>query len=424
VAAAAVLAVGGWMDAAVAQGVPDALEGRVVREIRVGPVHRPQTADLVRRHLATQAGAPFRRALLVEDRRRLDALRLFSSIDIQAAAEKDEVVVDVRVSETLKLLPFVALSVTDENGASLGPGFKGINLFGGGVLSSGTVKFGGATTGSFGIERPTITPRAWALSALADYQSRRNEIFGFDEKSATISASAGWNHTSRLQMGGRIDLFWMNTGSPELSLSGDGKDRLPAVGGFLVYNSLNSATNPTAGWFGQVDLQRQFGDASTWILTLDGRRMQPLTARSTLSMVAFSTLQTGKVGSGVPEYNQFGLGGENSVRGWSLGSRIGRNQAIGTVEYLYALVPVRPFAVFGMNLYGGLQLAAFGDVGAAWTDRFSRSEAIDGYGIGLRVLFPFVDVIRLDLAFGEPGQGAAFALGVTLKADKQRDRVR
>ena len=225
-------------------------------------------------------------------------------------------------------------------------------------------------------------------------------------------------------MGGRVDLSWMNTGSSDIALSADGKDRLPSVGSFLVYNSLNSMTNPTDGWFGQVDIQRQFGDANTWILTLDGRRMQPLAARSTLSIVAFSTLQSGEVGRDVPEYNQFGIGGENSVRGWSLGSRTGKNQAIGTLEYLYAVVPVRPFTVFGMNLYGGIQLAAFGDVGTAWTDHFSASEAIDGYGVGLRVLFPFIDVIRLDLAFGEPHQGVVFAFGVSLKADKQRDRVR
>jgi hypothetical protein len=94
------------------------------------------------------------------------------------------------------------------------------------------------------------------------------------------------------------------------------------------------------------------------------------------------------------------------------------------VEYLHTLVPVTPFSVFGLNLYGGVQMAAFGDLGVTWTDRFAASDAIDGYGIGLRVLVPFVDVIRLDVAFGEPGGGVTFGFGIALKADKQRDRVR
>ena len=163
---------------------------------------------------------------------------------------------------------------------------------------------------------------------------------------------------------------------------------------------------------------------TSWTFTVDGRRVQPLSARSTLSLVAFAESQSGVVGRDLPEYYQFGIGGTNSVRGWALGSRIGKNQAIATVEYLYSIVPIRTFTVFGRNLYGGIQAAGFSDVGLAWTDRFSASDAIDGYGVGLRLLVPFVDVIRLDLAFGEPGGGARFGVGIKLKADKQRDRVR
>ena len=402
----------------------DPLEGKVVREIRISPGLRPSTADIVRRHLASRQGVPFHQATLAEDRRRLDALRLFSSVEIKPVAAGDEVVLEVDVKETLRLLPLIALSVTDENGVSAGPAFKGINLFGRGTLSSGTAQFGGTTTVNARLERPTVTPGMWALDARAVYRSRRNELFDFDETSTTIEASGGWNWTSRMQVGGRAEFVWFDTGSAEIALSPSGSDHLPAVGLFVTYNSLDPLSNPRVGWFGSVDIARQFGDARSWTLTLDGRRLQPLSARSTLSLVAFAESQSGVVGRDLPEYYQFGVGGTNSVRGWALGSRIGKNQAIATVEYLYSIVPVRTFTLFGRNLYGGIQAAGFSDVGLAWTDRFSASDAIDGYGIGLRLLVPFVDVVRLDLAFGEPGGGARFGVGIKLKADKQRDRVR
>ena len=69
---------------------------------------------------------------------------------------------------------------------------------------------------------------------------------------------------------------------------------------------------------------------------------------------------------------------------------------------------------------------AFGDLGAAWNDRDDpeSSPALDGYGFGLRVLAPFVDLIRLEVAWGEPGRGAAAYFGVSLKAARQRQRVR
>ncbi len=84
----------------------------------------------------------------------------------------------------------------------------------------------------------------------------------------------------------------------------------------------------------------------------------------------------------LPDYLQFALGGANSVRGWSLGSRRGPNQFIGTFEYTYVVQPVRAFSVKGLNLYGGLQLVGFADVGRAWGDGDERS----GVGVGHRWL--------------------------------------
>jgi outer membrane protein assembly factor BamA len=324
----------------------------------------------------------------------------------------------------LRVLPFVALSVTEENGVSAGPAFRGINLLGRGSLSSGTLQFGGATAIGVRLERPTVTPGAWDLDTRVLYRSRRNELFGFDETSTTTGASAGWNRTSKVQFGGRAEYVWFERKSSEAAGSSGESDHLPAIGLSAIYNSLDSPSNPRVGWLASIDVGRQFGDASSWTLTVDGRRHQPLSARSTVSVVGFAVLQSGLVGRDLPDYLQFGLGGTNSVRGWALGSRVGKNQAIATLEYAYAVVPVRPFTVFGLHLYGGVQVAAFSDVGLAWNDHLAASQAIDGYGAGLRLLLPFVDVIRLDLAFGEPGHGARFCLGINLKADKQRERVR
>jgi outer membrane protein assembly factor BamA len=401
-----------------------ALDGRPVREIRLPADLRAASVDIVRQHLASRVGAPFDPALLVEDRRRLDALRLFSRIDLQPTADGEGVRIDVDLKETLRLLPFLALSVTDENGVSAGPGFRGINLLGRGWLSSGTLQFGGATKAGVRFQRPSVTPQTWDLDTSVGYRSRRNELFEFDETSTTIAGRALRNVTSHVQVGGSAEFVWFDTGGADISLDPDGTDHLPAVGASFVYNSLDSQTNPHAGWLASVDAGRRFGDASSWTLTLDGRRVQPLTPRSTVSIVGFAAFQSGVVGEDLPAYLEVGLGGGNSVRGWSLGSRVGKQQTIGTLEYAYDIVPVRSFTVFGLNLYGGIQAAAFSDVGLAWNDHPAARDAIDGYGVGVRLLFPFVDVLRLDLAFGEPGTGAHLSFGIDLKADKQRDRVR
>ena len=92
---------------------------------------------------------------------------LFSAIEIKPVAAGAELVhIEVDVKETLRL-PFVALSVTDENGLSAGPAFRGINLLGRGTLSSGSAQFGGMTMVGARVTRPTVTPGAWAFASSA-----------------------------------------------------------------------------------------------------------------------------------------------------------------------------------------------------------------------------------------------------------------
>ena len=105
--------------------------------------------------------------------------------------------------------------------------------------------------------------------------------------------------------------------------------------------------------------------------------------------------------------------------------RRGKNQFINTLEYRYVLVPTRVFRVFGINLHVGLGAAVFGDLGAVWNepgemlDRF-----IGGGGIGLRLVVPYVNLVRLDLSIGQPDGAALFQLGVNEKFVAQRNRVR
>ena len=71
-------------------------------------------------------------------------------------------------------------------------------------------------------------------------------------------------------------------------------------------------------------------------------------------------------------------------------------------------------------------IAAFADVGIAWNDsaEFRADRLLDGYGGGLRLLLPFVNMIRVDLAYGEPGEGLTFSIAIQPKPVMQRRRVR
>jgi outer membrane protein insertion porin family len=422
------LALGAWLcglpHTASAQ-TADPLEGVTIGAIRVIGLQRLDP-DVVERHLISRAGEPFHRANLAPDRRALDELRLFASVTIEPILEGSTVVVVVTVAETLKLLPTLLMRVTDENGVSAGGGLRGINLFGRGTLTSVGILFGGETSVTAAVEAPTITPGTWRWRAGFRFVNRENVLYSFDERSSTANLRFSRIFPHGFRVGGVVDVLAVDTGGSTAALAADGTDIIPSVGGFATFDTLDSTTNPRQGTWAEVQIEHMGVDAASWTFTLDGRRFQPFTERHGLGVFALATVQTGVVGETLPEYLQFALGGANSVRGWSLGSRQGRNQFIGGLEYAFVAVPVRHFRVKGMNFYGGVQAVAFVDTGLAWNSRtdFDFQSGITGYGIGLRLLVPFVDLVRLDLAWGEPGRGPAFCFGVSLKATRQRQRVR
>jgi outer membrane protein assembly factor BamA len=157
-------------------------------------------------------------------------------------------------------------------------------------------------------------------------------------------------------------------------------------------------------------------------LNVDVRRYQPVATRQTVVATALLTVQSGVDGVDVPTYANYSLGGENTVRGQPFGAKRGKDQFISTIEYRYGILPTRGFHVAGLDFYGGLALAAFADVGSAWSDSDGFSDGfIGGGGIGLRVYIPYINMIRLDLSVGS---GVHAGLGINEKAVAQRNRVR
>ena len=308
-----------------------ALEGIIVREIRVTGLSKLSPGD-VERHLATRVGAPFHQATLLLDRRRLDELRLFTAVTLQPRLDKEGVILEVTVSETLRVLPVVVIRVTDENGVSAGPGVRAINLFGHRAQLGAAVRFGGETAVTASVDSTTITPGARAWHVGFSDSSRRNELYDFDERATTVDARLSRNWRHGLRTGGAAEVMALGTGTSGASLSPDGTDVIATVGGFVTLDTLDSSTDPRAGTWAEFQIDRLFGDASSWTFTIDGRRFQRLSARHGFGLFSLASLQTGTVGETLPEYLQYALGGGNSVRGWDLGARRGRNQFIGTFD--------------------------------------------------------------------------------------------
>jgi outer membrane translocation and assembly module TamA len=81
---------------------------------------------------------------------------------------------------------------------------------------------------------------------------------------------------------------------------------------------------------------------------------------------------------------------------------------------------------FGLNYEVGLHLAAFVDVGQAWNDADQArwKDGIKGYGAGVRLVTPLLNMLRVDVGFGQGGGIVRVHVGSNEKPEMQRQRVR
>lgn len=421
----------GLIAALAAPGIAQAQaeDGKTIREIRISGLVNTRE-QLVRDQLTSAVGQPYDQAVVELDRERLDRLAVFSRIEITPIPEGGDVIIDIDVGETARFIPFPAFSFVEENGVSIGPGVKASSLLGRAISASADVRVGGQQELEFLLDSP------WGLRDTVWYggeimaRSRTNELDHFKEKAIEGEIRGGFQFGPSLRLGGRLEFLTVNADLPEVTLTGKSTESTPGIGMVAAYDTRDLWSNPSRGWENFVTVTRfggLLGGAGDFTKAIvDLRRYQPLADKHTLTFFSFSTFQTGTVGVDIPIYRDIHLGGTNSIRGWSdLNAREGKNQFINTVEYRYDLVKPKPFRILGANLYGGLKLAVFGDIGTVWNDgdQFSNN-FIGGVGVGIRFIVPFIQMIRFDLAYGQRGQGIVPHFGIREKAFYHRRRVR
>jgi outer membrane protein assembly factor BamA len=396
-------------------------DGQPVLTLTVsGLVHLDET--VVTEQLRTRPGQPYAQSVVARDIVRLERLRVFSAVSITPVQGAGGVDVSVVVTETPRLFPAISLAVTDESGVSIGPAVKLVNIKGHPIDVGAISQFGGNDLLAFSEVSPLRTGRLLWHSANVSFRDRLNRLEDFRERSIDLDARAGVHGGDVWQAGAIVQYYKVHADNNTVTLSGEDHDAFPGFGGVFIQDTRNSLTTPSRGWWNTVDVVQHVGSGTYATLNIDLRRYQTIANRQNFLATTLLSLQSGETGVDFPAYADYAVGGENSVRGWDYASRRGKNQFITTIEYRHMTFPTRAFSVGGVNLYAGLAIAVFGDVGSAWSagSDFSRN-TIAGGGIGLRVFVPFIDMLRLDFSFGDRMQ---VGIGINEKAVAQRGRVR
>lgn len=414
--------------------------GEIVREIRVVG-NKTTDEDVIRESLVTKVGKPYARDDATRDHDRLYQLGVFTSISFDTQPVDGGIALAVRVAEVSTYLPTVSFALTQENGMEVGPGFTSPNLLGRAARASAYARFGGARNAGLSFQdtwHPTGTWHRCCFELELYHRERHNALDNFQEVSNEGVLQYLYNLTTGIHVGARVSYLSISarkdsTGiAPAVTLSPTGRDDIPGLGLVAEYDSRNLISYPTKGFFVALSAMQYGGALGGYSdyprVELDVRRYLQLAGpRHSLAAYSLLTLTGGQMEKDIPIHQDFHLGGTNSVRGWPLGSRSGKDQWINTVEYWWTLVPESAYRLYFLKWSMGLQLAAFADVATAWDNpKEFNANWIGGGGIGARLTMSQMGFIRFDVAVGKihPDLGISFHVGGSERAVAQKRRVR
>jgi len=424
----------------------------IVEDLKIEGNKKTKTY-VIRRELSMKQGEPFSENSLRKDYTRLDRLGIFETIDerTEAGTEFGKVVPHWTVKERRTGQVSLGIGYSAREGVVGRAELSETNFRGRGegvnfLWETGGVN--GRNSFQLGFFKPWLDNRRTSMSIdlynkliYRFQQSFGSDVTGqsnrYDERrrGGTITFTRPLSEPFRLALTGRFDDVRTSTVTTALNSFPvqDGTVSTGTIRGTL--DNRDFAANPTGGslhtaWLeaGVSNLRKSniiddpLGTSPIAKLATDLRRYIALKGHKGKTQVERSRekipvlalrLMAGTSGGQLPFYEQFFLGGADSLRGYLEDRFWGRNMFLGSAEYR------RPLA---QALTGVL----FADVGDAWASqssfqfadpalrtRYRQHEKISPHaaaGLGLRVTTP-IGPIRLDYAYGSEGGRLHFSIG-------------
>jgi outer membrane protein insertion porin family len=409
----------------------DLLFGEILREVRVEG--NDYTREwIIRKAIRSEIGHPYTRYNAERDVLWLIRLGAFTSVTLATEPVEDGIALIVKLTEASPYIPSLSMSLTQENGFEIGPAVSSSNLLGTASRASAYFRVGGATNAGFRYAEPLLPGRSFLYGYRLEYfhRERTNVLMSFQETTDEILFEFLQATQEKMRSGLRFRYIGLKSDGDGMTLSADNYDHIPSLGLFLQHDSRNGVY-PTDGYYLDFEAGKWGifgGDGDWWRLDLDIRSYRQLPflgRRHSLAFSSFASLTSGEPGTTIPYWSEFYVGGTNSVRGWSLGSRQGQHQWLNTVEYWFQLMEQKRWKFWFVKWRMGLQIGGFFDFGTAWSDfQDLEGNMISGGGAGLRLTLPVITMFRMDFAYGEEGMGLRFFIGGSEKAIAQKQRVR
>lgn len=396
---------------------------------------RTTSVAVVLRELRNHPGDRFSCAKWEAERSRLEDLDIFSEVDLDRVVRDSTVALTYRLLELPPYLPFVAVTLTDQDGLSMGPGLASLNLFGQAIRTEIITRFGGTTEAqvSFSSKRAWILPLEYDLAVLRVDSYNDFEKFHEDSWRAKLDLALGmgdygWPEPAHILHG--MELLHMAAGKRDsgvlLHRSGDWLPRLSAG---LRWDGRDRIHLPRKGFYQDVRLMQTGGflggpaDYREWLS--DSRAYLPWSARNILTAMALYQFRDGIRGETFPVYDQFHVGGANTLRGYGHDAYRGKSECILTLENRTDLMRKKQVRFWNWGAFLAVQGLIGVEAASVWDHEApAEGDFHPSAYAGVHLLLAGADRLRFEAGSKFAKFEFEWDLGILDKADVQRFRAR
>lgn len=400
----------------------NAFDGKIISGVKV--MGNEKTRDFViLREMKTAVGDHFSAERIEADRKRIQNLALFTRVEIiPAAADHDTISLFVIVAERWPFFPYPLLFRNERawDKWSYGLGIIHNNIKGlnqkllaelwlgynpGGQLVYSNPWFGGDHHyyHKLQILKMDVLSKSLHYPRFVEQHEGMNYTFG-----------KRWNYHVYTSAAVFYDHIVFPAEYSHLLTSNRLDQDVPSFGLGFRYDTRDLYEYPKSGWLIDAYATITYFPRQLNYLIYGGdfRHYFHITELTSLAMKFAIDLSAGQV----PIYAHQFLGYRDRIRGHFNEQREGENRALFGAEFRFPILPIRylnlqygdiSFGTYSNNLPFGVSGGIFVDAGDVWWNQPSSNSSgrLAGFGAGLHIHLPYVELLRIEYAFsfrGEP----------------------
>ena len=383
-------------------------------------------SDIIERELLFSIGDIVSDSILQESKKRIENLWLFNRVEFYPLPDGNKIGLLISVTERLYIFPYPEFTLEDRDWKKVtwGVGLAHENFRGRNEKVYAALLFGNRPGYSFSYSNPWVN-RDWHIITgfyINKYSKDSREIFYYNGDSSYINENHLYSSIS-------LGKYWTRNFYNRLYFSRDAitvkddfayamqnKKRTDIVYSITlntVYDNRDLYAYPTRGWVFLLRMVKSgfFMDNIDYAkFKIDIRKY--LSWKKWIFAGRMSTEQS--VGT-LPFYDKVYLGFDERVRGHFHEIHSGRHNFVSVFEIRRPILSTKYFDFFSdlfpgtstKDLKFGINAGLFAETGIAWNKQkeFNSINDIDnlisGFGAGIHIILPYIEVLRIDFAFDE-----------------------